>query len=429
VSLLTSVACGLLPAWRGADRRGERPLTVDARGVAGGRSRARSALVVANLALALVLLAGAGLMLRTVAALTRANPGFTADGVLAARFALTGRAYPSDEASLDFQARLLDRMRALPAVAAAAVAGQVPFGGVDSCWGFHAQGRMQPSTADDPCVELYSLAGDYFRVMNIPVIAGRSFTAEDTASGRRVILVSAATAKLVWGSTDPLGAQVRIGTASGSWRTVVGVVADVHHSDLTAAPLPAMYAPETQMTSAYLTLVAKARNGDAAALGPDARAVLRALDPLVPVYAVAPLAGLVRQSAAPRVFVMRVLSAFAAAAVLLAAIGLYGLVACGVAERTREVGVRVALGATPARVVRLVLANGAAIVAAGVAAGLLSAAAAARLLTTLIFGVSPLDPLTMASAAVLLTAVALVAHWFPIRRALGIDPAAALRAE
>ncbi len=430
VSLLTSVACGLLPAWRGAHGRGERPLTVDGRGVVGRRSRVRAVLVVANLALALVLLTAAGLMMRTVGALTRANPGFTADGVLAARFALTGRAYPSDEASLDFQARLLDRMRALPAVAAAAVAGQVPFGGVDSCWGFHAQGRMQPNAADDPCVELYSIGGEYFRAMNIPVVAGRTFTAEDSVSGRRVILVSAATAALIWGQADPIGAQVRIGGATGgSWRTVVGVVADVHHSDLTTAPAPAMYVPETQMTSAYLTLVAKARDGDAAALAHDARAVLRALDPLVPVYAVAPLASLVRQSSASRVFVARVLSAFAVAAVLLAAIGLYGLVACGVAERTREVGVRVALGATPANVVGLVLSNGAGIVAAGVAAGLAAAAAAVRLLTTLIFGVSPLDPLTMASASAVLTAVALAAHWIPVRRALAIDPARALHAD
>ena len=430
VTVLTSAACGLLPAWRSVDRGRGRPLTLETRGAVGHRSRARSLLVVADLTLALVLLAGAGLMLRTVFALTRANPGFTADGVLSLRFALTGHAYPSDEAMIAFEQRVLDRMQALPAVEAVAVAGRVPFGGVDGCWGFHAQGRTQPNPADDPCVERYSFAGDYFRVLNIPVIAGRTFTAEDNASGRRVILVSASTARLVWGSANPIGAQVRIGSATaGAWRTVVGIVGDVHHSDLTTTPAPAMYTPETQITSAYLTLVARARNGDAAALAPDARAVLRALDPIVPVYAVAPLSSLVRQSAAQRVFVTRVLSAFAVAAVLLAAVGLYGLVAYSVAERTREVGVRVALGATRADVVRLVLASGVWIVCTGITAGLAAAAAGARFLTTLIFGVSPLDPLTMASAAVLLTTVALAAHWIPIRRALRIDPASALRAE
>ncbi|HTM25035.1 MAG TPA: ABC transporter permease [Vicinamibacterales bacterium] len=430
VTVLTSVACGLLPAWRSVERRRERPLTLERRGAVAHRSRARSLLVVADLTLALVLLAGAGLMLRTVFALSRANPGFTADGVLSLRFALTGRAYPSDAAMVGFEQRVLDRMRALSAVEAVAVAGRVPFGGVDGCWGFHAQGRMQSNPADDPCVERYSFAGDYFRVLNIPVIAGRTFTAEDSASGLRVILVSASTAKLVWGSANPIGAQVRIGSATGgAWRTVVGIVGDVHHSDLTTAPAPAMYTPEAQITSAYLTLVARARNGDAAALAPDARAVLRGLDPIVPVYGVAPLSGLVRQSAAQRVFVMRVLSAFAAAAVLLAAVGLYGLVAYSVAERTSEVGVRVALGATQIDVVRLVLASGVWIVGTGITAGLVAAAAGARFLTTLIFGVSPLDPLTMASAAVLLTIVALAAHWIPIRRALRIDPASALRGE
>jgi putative ABC transport system permease protein len=430
VTLLTSIACGLLPAWRGADRSGERSLAIGTRGTVGHRSRARALLVIADLALALVLLAGAGLMLRTVAALTHASPGFNADGVLTVRFALTGRAYPSDEASIAFQERVLERMRALPAVEDVAVAGYVPFTGVDACWAFHARGRMQPNPADDPCVERYSFSGDYFRVMNIPLIAGRSFTAEDSASGRRVIVVAASTARLIWGSTNPIGAQVRIGIAgSGAWRTVVGVVGDVHHSDLTRPPGLAMYTPETQITSAYLTLVARARNGDAAALAPDARAAIRAIDPLVPVYGVAPLSTLVRRSAADRVFVTRVLSAFAAAAVLLAAVGLYGLVAYNVAERTREVGVRVALGAQRADIVRMVLSSGVWIVCAGVLAGVLTAAAGVRFLRTLIFGVQPADPVTLGMAAALLVAVALLAHAVPLRRALGIDPASALRTE
>ena len=430
VTLLTSLVCGLLPAWRSADRRGERSLTIDARGAVGHGARARSLLVIADLTLALVLLAGAGLMLRTLAALTHADPGFTPDGVLTLRFALTGHAYRSDGAMVAFQERLLERVRAFPAVQAAAVAGYVPFTGVDSCWAFHAQGRMQPNPADDPCVERYSFSGDYFRVMNIPVIAGRSFTAEDSASARRVILVSASTVRLVWGSANPIGAQVRIGSATtGAWRTVVGVVGDVHHSDLTAAPAPAMYTPESQITSAYLTLATRARNGDASSLAADVRAAVRALDPLVPVYGVAPLSSLVRDSSAQRVFVARVLSAFAAAAVLLAAVGLYGLVAYSVAERTREVSVRVALGAQPVDIVRMVMSGGVGIVGTGVIAGLFAAVAGGRFLTTLIFGVRPTDPVTLGGAAVLLAGVAVLAHAIPLRRALGIDPASALRAE
>jgi putative ABC transport system permease protein len=430
VTLFTSVACGLLPALRSTDRGGERSLVVDTRGSTGHRSRTRALLVIADLALALMLLVGAGLMLRTVVALMRADPGFSADGVLTLRFALTSAAYPTDESSIAFQQRVLERMRALPAVQDAALAGYTPFTGIDSCWAFHTQGRMQPNPADDPCVERYSFSGDYLRVMRIPLIAGRSFTAEDTASGRKVILVSAATAKLIWGSENPIGAQVRIGNADGgAWRTVVGVVGDVHHSDLTLPAAPAMYTPETQITSAYLTLVARARNGDASTVAPDARAVIHALDPLVPIYGVAPLATLVHQSAAQRVFVTRVLSAFAVAALLLAAIGLYGLVAYSVSERTREVGVRVALGARQIDVVRLVISNGLWIVAAGIAGGLAAAAAGVRVLGTLVFGVRPADPVTLAGAAAVLVAVALLAHAVPLRKALNIDPASALRGE
>jgi putative ABC transport system permease protein len=430
VTLLTSVACGLLPALRSADRGSERSLVIDTRGSVGHRSRARSLLVIADLALALVLLVGAGLMLRTVVAMMRTDPGFAADGVLTLRFALTSAAYPSDESSIAFQQRVLERLRALPAVQDAALAGYAPFTGVDSCWAFHAQGRMQPNPADDPCVERYSFSGDYFRVMRIPVIAGRSFTAEDTASGRPVSLVSAATAKLIWGSESPIGAQVRIGNADGgAWRTVVGVVGDVHHSDLTIPAAPAMYTPEAQITSAYLTLVARARNGDASTLAPEARAVIHALDPLVPVYGVAPLAMLVHQSAAQRVFVTRVLSAFAVSSVLLAAIGLYGLIAYSVSERTREVGVRVALGAQQIDVVRLVISSGLWVVAAGIAGGLVAAAVGVRVLGTLVFGVRPTDPVTLAGAAALLSVVALLAHIVPLKRALSIDPASALRAE
>ena len=430
VTLLTSIACGLLPAWRAADRRGRRSLAADTRAAVGRSSRAGSLLVVGDLALALVLLAGAGLMLRTLAAFTHADPGFSADGVLTLRFALTGRAYPSDEASIAFQGRLLERLRALPTVQSVAVAGYVPFAGVDGCWAFHAQGRMQPNPADDPCVARYSFSGDYFRAMNIPVVAGRAFTPEDSAASRRVILVSASTARLIWGSASPIGAQVRIGSATtGPWRTVVGVIGDVHDGDLTAPPAPAMYTPETQVTSAYLTLVARSRNGDAASLAPDTRAVIRALDPLVPVYGVAPLSSLVRQSAAERVFVMRILSAFAAAAVLLAAVGLYGLVAYNVAERTREVGVRVALGARPADITRVVLGGGASTVALGVAGGLAMAVAATRFLGSLVYGVSVTDPTTFALSTAFLAAVALVAHAVPLGRALRVDPSSALRAE
>ena len=429
-SILTSLFFGLLPAWRGGRTGAQRTLAVDSRSSVGGRSRARAVLVVADLVLALVLLAGAGVMLRTVNALVRANPGFNPDRIVAIPFSVGGQKYAEDSAVLLFQQQLLERLRALPGVESVALAGQVPFGGDADCRGFHAQGRMKPNPVDDPCIELYSITPDYPRLMGIAILAGRGFTDADTTASTPVILISESTARLVWGSDSPLGGQVRTGGyATGTWRTVVGVVADVHHDDLTGAVTPAMYAPQTQTTNSVLVALVKSSTTDPEQLVPPARTVFRTLDPSVPLYDIATLPSLVARSSADRLFVMRLLAAFAAVAVLLAAIGLYGVVSHGVAQRTREVGVRIALGAQANDVRVLVLGGGAKLVAAGIAGGLLAAAVSTRFLGRLVFGVSPVDPLTLAGAAAVLIAVALAAHIVPIRRALRIDPASALRAE
>ena len=430
ISILTSVIFGLGPAWRGASAGVQQKLGVDSRSSVGGPSRARSVLVVADLVLALVLLAGAGLMLRTVVALTHASPGFNADRILSLQFSLVGKAYAEDPAVVVFQNRTLEKLRGIPGVEGAALAGQIPFGGNADCWGFHVNGRMKPNPVDDPCVERYGITQDYLRVMNIPLLAGRGFTDADTTAGQPVVLISQSTAKAVWGSEDPIGSQVRIGNhARGAWRTIIGVVGDVHHDDLTEPLVPAMYTPQTQITDSYLTAVVKSSTRDAAAVAGPARAVLRELDSAVPVYDVATLPSLIEKSAAQRLFVMRLLAGFAVVAVLLAAIGLYGVVSYGVAQRTREVGVRVALGAHPADILRLVLSKGLALVGIGLLVGLVSAAAATRFLGALVYGVSRNDPVTFAGAGLLLAVVALLAHWVPISRALRIDPAVALRQE
>jgi putative ABC transport system permease protein len=430
VAIVTGLGFGIVPAWRGASSGLQRTLSIDSRGSVGGASRARAVLVVADLVLALVLLAGAGLMLRTVAALMRANPGFSADRVLTMQFSLVGTAYAENSAVVSFQARALERIRAVPGVESAALAGQIPFGGNGDCWGFHVKGRMKPNDVDDPCIERYGSTPEYPRVMGIPLRAGRLFSDADSTTGQPVILVSESTAKLVWRSDSPIGSEVRIGNATrGPWRTVVGVLADVHHEDLTAPPTAAMYTPQTQIPDSYMVAVVKSSAPDAAMLAAPVRAILRDLDPAIPVYDVATLPSLVARSSAQRLFVMRLLAGFAVVAVLLAAIGLYGVVSYGVAQRTREVGVRVALGAQRRDVLRLVLSSGLGLVAAGVAGGLLVALVTTRYLGALVFGVSAVDPATFAAAAALLTFVALCAHWIPIRRALRIDPASALRAE
>ena len=289
---------------------------------------------------------------------------------------------------------------------------------------------MKPNPADDPCIELFSITPDYFSVLRIPLVAGRPFTDADTSAAQRVILVSQSTARTIWGDENPLGAQVRIGNAArGRWWTVIGVVGDVRSDDLTAPVLPAMYTPETQFTSAYLTALVKASGEDAAVVAGSVARAVRELDSGVPVYGVATLSSLVDKASAQRLFVTRLLAGFAMVAVLLAAIGLYGVVSYGVSQRTREVGVRVALGAQRHDVLRLILRGGLKLVAIGVVTGLGAAFVSTRYLGALVFGVSPVDPLTFAAAAALLAVVALLAHWIPVRRALRIDPASALRAE
>jgi putative ABC transport system permease protein len=430
VTILTGLVFGLVPAWRGGGAGARRSLVLDSRGSVGGGTRARSFLVVADLTLALVLLAGAGLMLRTVVALSHADPGFRAERVVSLQFSLVGQAYAEDAAVLAFQNRLLERLRAIPGVEAAALADQIPFGGNYDCRGFHAQGRMKSNPQEDPCIERYGVTPEYLRVMNIPLLSGRDLLDSDTATSQPVVLISQSTAKLVFDGVNPLGAQIRMGDAStGPWRTIVGVVGDVHHADVTAPVTPAMYVPESQFTDSYLVAVVTSATADPGTLTGPVRAAIRELDRAVPVYDVATMADLVERAAASQVFVMRVLTGFAVLAVLLAAVGLYGVVSYGVAQRTREVGVRIALGAQPRDVLRLVLSSGMVLVAIGVAAGLAAAVAATRYLHSLVFGVSPLDPLTFAGAAAVLTAVALLAHWVPIRRALRIDPARARRAE
>jgi putative ABC transport system permease protein len=430
VALATGVLCGLVPAFTGSAVRLQGSLSADSRTSVGGSTRARATLVVIDLALALVLLAGAGLMLRTMASLVHVDPGFNAERVLTLQLSLVGTAYADDASVVAFQDRLLARVRAVAGVESAALAGQVPFGRNYDTSGFHINGGMKPNPADDPSVQRYAVTPDYFRVMGIPLLAGRTLAEADSATSQAVMLVSAATARSLWPGRNPIGAEVRIGDHEhGPWRTVVGIVGDVHHEDLTAPPDTAMYTPQSQNADSFLVLTLRTALADPSTLVPTIRGIMRELDPAVPVFDVATMKQRLAAAAASRLFVMRLLAGFAGVALLLAAIGLYGVVSYTVAQRTREVGLRVALGARPADIRRLVLSGGFALVGAGLVIGLGAALASTHFLGALVFGVSRTDPSTFAGAAALLCGVALAAHWIPLRRALAVDPTLALRHE
>jgi predicted permease len=264
--------------------------------------------------------------------------------------------------------------------------------------------------------------------MGIPLRDGRLIEEQDTITSMPVMLVSETAANTLFRGRSPVGRRVRVGGASGApWRTIVGVVGDVRHADLTEAGSPQMYLPQSQFTDSFLVLTVRTSAAAGDGLIPQIRAVLRELDPTVPLYAVAPLEDLLAKSTAQRRFVMQLLVGFALVSLLLAAIGLYGVISYTVAARTREVGLRVALGASRGDVLRLVLGSGAGTVLTGLALGVFASAIATRFLQGQLFQVDPVDPATITAAVVVLTAVAIIAHLPPIRRALRVDPVIALR--
>jgi putative ABC transport system permease protein len=371
-----------------------------------------------------VLLVGAGLMIKSVGRLLGVNPGFDPDRVLTMQISMAGAAYAKNETVVAKTDEMVARLRALPGVEAAAAAGQIPLGGNGDRWGFHIEGR--PAGPGDPSVERYSVTPDYFRVMRIPLRRGRLFTNADRAGAQDVMLVGEQTARTLWPGADPIGQHVKIGGTDGPWRTIVGIVGDVRHHELAAAPTMQMYTPQAQVTDSYLTMVIRAES-DPSILAGEARRAIWSVASDVPVYEVAPLSALVAKSVGPRRFVMMLLELFGAVALLMTAVGVYGVISYSVAERTREIGIRAALGASRADIVRLVLGGGLGVVAIGVAAGVVIASAATRYLHTSLYDVSATDPSTFAAVAVVLFAVAAIAQGVPVARAMRVEPSVALR--
>jgi predicted permease len=391
---------------------------------------------VAEVALSLVLLAGAGLLTRSFVALQRVAPGFVPDGVMTAGLLMPigSRFDPVAEGprwAASFGA-YIERLAAIPGVVAAGGVSSLPLSGAVETASFVVEGRPTPPGAQHPSADYAVATADYFRAIGIPLIAGRTFDARDDPSGVRVIVVSAAFARSTWPDVpvrEVLGRRILLGFAADAPHAVVGVVGDVRQTGLDAAAAPAMYFPSAQMPYPFLTLVVRTTSADAAAIAPSMREALRALDAGLALHDVRPLRAVVDASIARQRFAMAVTGAFAVAALLLAAIGLYGVIAYGVAQRTREIGLRVALGAGPRQVLALVVGEGMRVTAVGVALGLAIALAGSRLLQGLLYGVQATDITVHATVVLLTLGVAFVASYLPARRAALIDPAVTLRGE
>ncbi|MBI2812744.1 MAG: ABC transporter permease [Opitutae bacterium] len=421
---LVSLAAGVLaaagPAWRATRLDVQRGLKENSAGALGGGRRLRNALIIGQLALSIVLLATAGLMLRTLCHLGRADLGFRPEQVVTMRIA------PTHDATGLFTA-LLERVRDLPGVVAlGATSGPPMGGGRTAAHVFPVGPALRPAT-EALQAEWRVVSADCFKALGVPLLRGRSFSTGDGENAPKVIVVSQAFARLMWGEEDPLGRQVSVGSGK-TYSTVVGVVGDVRTHDPATPPEPAFYMSLYRGVPGAMTLVLRTQR-EAQELVPLVRAQLKGLDPTLPIFEVRSLTDLVSGQLATSRLVAGLLAGFAAVALLLAMVGLYGVMAQATSQRTRETGIRLALGAQRLDVLRPLMAEGARLIMAGSVLGLGLAVVAAQLIRSLLHGIAPTDPLTLAGAMSLLAGIALFACWLPARRTAQVDPLIALRAE
>ncbi len=436
VSLLSGVVFGLAPAIQSSAVRLQDALKEGGSAGAGREGgRLRRVFVAAEVAIAIVLLIGAGLMTRSFLALQAIDPGWNPEGVVTLEVSVAGTRHMEPGLREPLYREILERLAALPGVAAAGAINHIPIAG--DIWGlpYAVEGRPAPRPGESPSATYRAVMPGYFSAMRLPLVRGRDVTLADDAGARPVVLVNEHLARRQWPGEDPIGRRIMLNEER--WLTVVGVVKNAVRGDW-AGPdedevyLPALQTPQLlrsrQPMAAYLTYVVRT-DGDPAAMAPSLTATVRSIDPTLPVSEVRTMPSIVAQANGRARFQALLLAAFAAAAALLAAVGIYGVMTYAVSRRTREIGVRMALGADPDRVVRLVVRQGMAVALAGAVAGLAAALLLTRLMSSLLYGVGAADPATYLGVTALLLAIALTASWLPARRAARIDPMKALRTE
>ena len=427
VSLGAGLLFGLLPAWRYAKADPQEALQAGSRGSTGSRGsgRVRNVLVAAEVGLSAVCLIAGGLLLRSFVNLLHVDKGFETEQIVTTNLTLPYSRYGDAKAEAEFERRLLEKVTAIPGMASAGVSNQLPLAGEGNNNVIMPEGANL-SMMDRPLADNREVNPDYFRTMGIRLVAGRYFDEHDRA--RPVAVISAMTAARLWPGKSAVGKRLIQGGGSLGPIEVVGVVADIRGASLIHAPTNTVYVPYWQ-DSRYTVSLAVRTALPVSTVGPALRAAVRQLDPEMPAPVIRTMEERMAESVAPRRFQMTLVLLFGAAALLLASLGIYGVVAYSVGQRTSEMGIRMALGAQPGSISGMVLRQGMAPVLAGLAVGVAGSLALGQLLGSLLFGVKATDPATIAGVATMLAVVAAVASWVPARRATRIDPAVALRGE
>jgi predicted permease len=429
VSLWTGLLFGIGPALAATGQGVGVALKEGGRSATSGRGqiRLRSLLVIGEVALSLVLLVGAGLLVRSFARMLEVKPGFNGDGVVTMRMNFTSERYAEQGKSTQLLDQLLPRVAALPGVAGVAVSNDLPLTGDDTTTGVHtADGHAPFEPGHEPVIGVHAVNAGFFHAMAIPLLRGRELSASDTKNSQLVVVINQTLADTLWPGQDPIGKHFNVMTDKQS--EVVGVVGNVLHNGLAEPVTAESYVPFAQNPWAYICLAIRAK-GDPTATYSAVRVLLSDIDPELPVHDMRPMSQVIAQTMASRRLTLFLVGGFAALALVLAFVGIYGVMSYSVTERLHEIGVRVALGAQAHDVLRLVVGHGMKVAATGLVAGILGALAATRAMTALLFEVRTSDPLTYGVIAAFLAMVALAACYLPARRATAIDPLVALRHE
>jgi predicted permease len=426
IVLASAVLAGLPPAWRILRAQIADALREAGRGLTLGHHRVRSALVMGQVALALVLLVGSGLLIRSFQKLLDVNPGFNPRNLVTISTQVPAAARTPGQRTAVFRA-MRDQLGATPGVVSVAAVSRLPLMGRSlGSWVF-VEGKSMPG-APAPDVEYRVASGSYFATMGIPLRAGRLFDDHDDANAAAVLLINETMARKFWPGENPIGKRVKLGAAPERlpWITVIGVVGDIRHLGLDTEPRPEIYRPYAVNPLGAPILVIRTRV-DPGPMASSLSAAVRSVNAEIPAYDVFPMEALVDRSTRERRFVMLLLSGYAFAALLLAGVGIYGTVSQSVAQRTQEIGLRMALGASPRTVLRMVFGAGLRLMAVGIGLGSMAALGLTWLMRSMLFEVRPLDPLAFAAAAAVLAAFAMLACYLPARRATRVDPLIALR--